>query len=52
MTGPINGVLANIRNSINNPSGCESPTEHQDFARRSATVSPKGAMAAPVPPAN
>jgi hypothetical protein len=30
----INGVLANIRNSINNPSVhfCESPTERQDFA--------------------
>jgi hypothetical protein len=50
----INGVLANIRNSINDPSVhfCENPTERQDFARRSATVWPKGAMAAPAPPAN
>ena len=50
----LNGVIGNIRNSINDPSVhfCESPTERQDFARRSATVWPKGAMAAPAPRTN
>jgi hypothetical protein len=50
----LNGVMGNIRNSINDPSRhfCENRTEQQDYARRVATVWPKGPMAAPAPPAN
>ncbi|HKT48262.1 MAG TPA: hypothetical protein VJP87_12120 [Candidatus Acidoferrales bacterium] len=50
----LNGVMGNIRNAINDPSRhfCENPTERQDYARRVATVFPKGPMAAPAPPAN
>src|SRR5579885_1647900 len=29
---------------------CENPVERQDYARRSATVWPKGPMTAPAPP--
>lgn len=45
----INGVMASVRNGINDPSRhfCENPTERQDFNRRAATVWPKGPMAAP-----
>lgn len=45
----INGVMASVRNGINDPSRhfCENPTERQDFDRRAATVWPKGPMAAP-----
>ncbi|WP_446744140.1 hypothetical protein [Silvibacterium acidisoli] len=47
----LNGVAANIRNSINDPSRhfCENPSERQDFNRRVATVWPNGPMAAPPP---
>lgn len=45
----INGVMASVRNGINDPSRhfCENLTERQDFNRRAATVWPKGPMAAP-----
>jgi hypothetical protein len=47
----LNGVIATVRNGINDPSRhfCENATERQDFDRRTATVWPKGPMAAPAP---
>ena len=45
----LNGVMANVRNGINDPSRhfCENATERRDFDRRAATVWPLGPMAAP-----